>query len=68
MDKNDSPAKSAIIQEWDEWSKTHADTTGGRRFFDHLQHRRPDLLLDFKARDKWKRVRSWLLKAGKVKG
>jgi hypothetical protein len=50
MNKEKSPAKLAVIQEWDEWSKTHADSTGGFLFFQYLQRRRPDLLLDFKTR------------------
>jgi hypothetical protein len=33
MNKEKSPAKLAVIQEWDEWSKTHADSTGGFLFF-----------------------------------
>jgi hypothetical protein len=43
MVRDDNPAKVAIIQEWDVWSKTHADNTGGLLFFQHLQHRRPDI-------------------------
>jgi hypothetical protein len=34
-----------------------------------LQHRRPDLLLDFKTPgDKWQTVHAWLLSARRVKG
>jgi hypothetical protein len=40
MIRDDNPAKVAIIQEWDAWSKTHFDNTGGKLFFQHLQHRR----------------------------
>jgi hypothetical protein len=69
MVRDDNPAKAAIIQEWDVWSKTHADNTGGLLFFQHLQHRRPDLLLDFKTPgDKWQTVHAWLLGARRVKG
>jgi hypothetical protein len=69
MVRDDNPAKVAIIQEWDAWSKTHADSTGGLLFFQHLQHRRPDLLLDFKTPgDKWQTVHAWLLSARRVKG
>jgi hypothetical protein len=72
MAKNeDSPAKLAILQEWDAWSKEHpeaASFSGGLRFFEYLKNRRPDLLMDFRAPgDKWKTVRSWLRAARKVK-
>jgi hypothetical protein len=46
MVRDDNPAKVAIVQEWEAWSKTHFDNTGGKLFFLHLQRRRTDLLLD----------------------
>ena len=72
MAKNeDSPAKLAILQEWDFWAKEHpeaASCSGSLRFFEYLKYRRPDLLMDFRASgDKWKTVRSWLRTARKVK-
>jgi hypothetical protein len=67
----DSPAKLAILQEWDFWAKEHpeaASRSGSLRFFEYLKYRRPDLLMDFRASgDKWKTVRSWLRTARKVK-
>jgi hypothetical protein len=67
MSKEDSPAKLAVIQEWDSWSKTHSDS-GGMLFFMHLRKKRPDLLLDFKTPgEKWPLVHAWLLQEGKVK-
>ena len=67
----DSPAKLAILQEWDFWAKEHpeaASLSGSLRFFEYLKNRRPDLLMDFRASgDKWKTVRSWLRAARKVK-
>jgi hypothetical protein len=69
MVRDDNPAKVAIVQEWDVWSKTHADNNGGLLFFQYLQDRRPDLLLDFKTPgDKWQTVHAWLLSARRVKG
>ncbi len=69
--KEDSPAKLAILHEWDRWAKEHpeaASPSGSLRFFGHLKNLRPDLLLDFRASgDKWKNVRSWLRAARKVK-
>jgi hypothetical protein len=65
-----SPARIAIIEEWDAWAKKHPDRTriaGGILFFNYLQKKRPDLLLDFKSPgDKWTMVHSWLLSARKV--
>jgi hypothetical protein len=67
MSKEDSPAKLAIIHEWDSWSNTHSDP-GGMLFFMHLRRDRPDLLLDFKTPgEKWPLVHAWLLQEGKVK-
>jgi hypothetical protein len=67
----DSPAKLAVLQEWDSWAKEHpeaASLSGSLRFFEYLKNRRPDLLVDFRASgDKWKTVRSWLRAARKVK-
>ncbi len=50
--KEDSPAKLAILHEWDLWAKEHpeaASASGSLGFFEHLKNRRPDLLLDFRA-------------------
>ena len=50
----DSPAKLAILQEWDFWEKEHpeaASLSGSLRFFEYLKNRRPDLLMDFRASD-----------------
>ncbi len=46
--KEDSPAKLAILHEWDRWAKEHpeaASPSGSLRFFEHLKNLRPDLLL-----------------------
>jgi hypothetical protein len=65
-----SPARLAIIQEWDAWALKHPDNAkrlGGMIFFLYLQEERPDLLLDFRAAgDKWQTIHSWLLRARKV--
>jgi hypothetical protein len=66
-----SPAKLAIILEWNNWAQEHpsqAKIADGLLFFTYLQEYRHDLLLDFKSRgDKWTMVHSWLLSARKVK-
>jgi hypothetical protein len=70
MSHGDSPAKQAIIEEWDAWSKEHpADTTvmGGMLFFTHLQEKRGDLLEITTAGDKWQTIHAWLLDERKVK-
>jgi hypothetical protein len=65
-----SPVRAAIIQEWDAWAKKHPDRTriaGGVLFFNYLQKKRADLLLDFKSSgDKWETVHAWLFREGKV--
>jgi hypothetical protein len=67
----ESPAKLAILQEWDFWAKERpeaASLSGSLRFSEYLKNRQPDLLMDFRASgDKWKTVRSWLRAARKVK-
>jgi hypothetical protein len=71
MARADSPAKLAIIREWDAWSKRHPDdakVSGGILFYSYLQRERADLLLDFKApRNKWQAIHAWLLRAHRVK-
>jgi hypothetical protein len=72
MEKNEiSPAKLAILSEWDVWAKKYppkAMGSNGMLFFEYLQQKRPDLLLDFKSSgDKWTIVHTWLLTARKVK-
>jgi len=66
-----SPARTAIIEEWDAWAKKHPEkikVAGGMLFFNYLQNKRTDLLLDFKSPgDKWQVIHSWLLREGKVK-
>jgi hypothetical protein len=66
-----SPARIAIIEEWDAWAKKHPEkikVAGGVLFFTYLQTKRPDLLLDFKSPgDKWQIIHSWLLREGRVK-
>jgi hypothetical protein len=68
---DNSPAKIAIIEEWNTWASKHpweAKTGTGFLFFVYLKKFRPDLLLDFKSKgDKWQIVHTWLLSAGKVK-
>jgi len=70
--KEDTPAKRAIIREWDDWAAKNPDgaksaTAGGMFFFVHLQKERGDLLT-FKADgDKWQVVHGWLLREGRVK-
>jgi hypothetical protein len=63
--KEDSPAKLAIIEEWDAWALKNPDDAkrfNGKLFFLHLEERRPDLLLDFKyIGDKWQIIHKWLL-------
>jgi hypothetical protein len=66
-----SPARIAIIEEWDAWAKKHperARIAGGIRFFNYLQDKRADLLLDFRSSSsKWETIHSWLLTAQKVR-
>ena len=66
-----SPAKFAIILEWNTWAQEYpsqAKIADGLLFFNYLQKYRHDLLLDFKSPgDKWTTVHSWLLSARKVK-
>jgi hypothetical protein len=68
----DSPAKQAILNEWDAWSKDHPDDTkvmGGMLFFTHLQEKRADLLLDIKSHgDKWRILRFLVAACGKSAG
>ncbi len=63
-----SPAQIAIIEEW---AKKHPDRTriaGGILFFNYLQDKRADLLLDFRSSgSKWETIHSWLLTAQKVR-
>jgi hypothetical protein len=71
MAPEDSPAKQAILDEWDEWSKEHPEDTkvmGGMLFFTHLQEKRADLLLDIRSSgdNKWRTVHSWLRRTGRV--
>ena len=65
-----SPAQRAVIEEWNAWAKKHPDRTriaGGILFFNYLQKKRPDLLLDFRSSgDKWQTIHSWLLSERKV--
>ena len=67
-----SPARRAIIEEWDAWALKNPDDAkrlDGMVFFTHLQRNRPDLLLDFKYQgDKWQMVHAWLQSARRVKG
>jgi hypothetical protein len=65
-------AKRLIIQEWDRWVQTRADSgkpTGrdSLEFFFELQDVR-SVLLDFqtRGRDKWKVVHAWLVRAGRL--
>jgi hypothetical protein len=71
MVRDDSPAKLAVIREWDKWARRHpndAKVSGGMLFFSYLQKERPDLLLDFKTPgNKWQTVHAWLLSARRVK-
>jgi hypothetical protein len=63
--EEDSPAKLAIIEEWDAWARKNPDNAkryNGMLFFLYLQEKRPDLLLDFKyLGDKWQIIHKWLL-------
>ena len=51
--KEDTPAKRAVLGEWDVWAAKHsheaATLAGGMVFFTYLQKEHPDLLLDFKS-------------------
>jgi hypothetical protein len=71
MVRDDSPAKLAVIREWDKWARRHpndAKVSGGMLFFSYLQKERPDLLLDFKTPgNKWQTVHAWLLSARRLK-
>jgi hypothetical protein len=71
MSYEDGPAKQAIIDEWDAWSKGHPEDTevmGGMLFFTHLQEKRASLLLDIKiVGDKWQIIHAWLSNERRVK-
>ena len=62
MARDDSPARLAVIREWDAWARRHpndAKISDGVLFFSYLK--RADLLLDFKTPgDKWQAIRAWL--------
>jgi|HubBroStandDraft_4_1064222.scaffolds.fasta_scaffold2982720_1 hypothetical protein len=71
MAKNeDTPAKWAVIKEWDAWVSKHGEEArigDGMFFFAYLQRECPDLL-DFKyPGDKWQAVHGWLLREGRVR-
>jgi len=67
--KEDSPAKWAIIREWDAWALKNPDDPkklNGMYFFTYLEKEHPDLL-DFKhPGDKWQLVHAWLLREHRV--
>jgi hypothetical protein len=69
--KEDTPAKRAVIREFDAWAGRQPDPAhlpDAIVFFTHLQRERLDLLLDFKSYgDKWQAVHGWLLREGRVK-
>ena len=70
--KEDTPAKRAVLGEWDVWAAKHsheaATLAGGMVFFTYLQKEHPDLLLDFKSPgDQWQAVHGWLLRERRVK-
>ena len=70
MSRNeDSPAKLAVIREWDAWSLKHpgeANIHDCVHFFSFLEEERPDLL-NFQSGDKWQDVHAWLLRDRRVK-
>jgi hypothetical protein len=69
MARDDSPAKLAIIREWDAWSQDHpgeAEIQDCMLFFSFLERERPDLL-NFESGDKWQDVHAWLLRERRVK-
>jgi len=70
IEKDDSPAKWAVIREWDAWAPKHANepsVSDGMNFFFYLQKQRPDLLNFRASGDKWQVVHAWLLRERRVK-
>ena len=68
--KEDSPAKLAIIREWDARSLEHpgdAEIQDCMLFFSFLEKERPDLLNFELSGDKWQDVHAWLLRERRVK-
>ena len=68
-DKNNEE-RQAILQEWDSWAKQHPTDSAfrGTEFFNYLKNEKPELLnLKSDTLDKWRTVRSWLLRGGRVK-
>jgi copper(I)-binding protein len=70
-ERENSPAKVAIIREWDAWARKYpndATVSGGIMFFNYLHKERRDLLVNIRSPgDKWQTIHAWLLREGKVK-
>jgi hypothetical protein len=73
MASRDKDAREAVISEWDNWvrdnrvmAKAQA-SVAGLLFYAHLQTEKPKLL-NFPCKgDKWRTVRGWLQRAGRLK-
>jgi len=61
-------SKSAVLQEWDAWSKLNSDDDCSRRFFEYLQTERPDLLNFNYPGDRGMIVQAWLTSTGRLDG
>jgi hypothetical protein len=66
-----SEAKRRILAEWRTWvghqqSVVSRTTAEALAFFKEIEQNKPELL-SFDSADKWKFVKSWLLKAGLIK-
>jgi len=65
----DDPAKRAIIYEWENWAALNSNDLQSPKvmifFLAHLQSKKP-VLLNFDCEDKYQRIRSWLVREGRL--
>jgi len=68
--KEDTPAKAAVIREWDAWIETQTKPVTEHTallFYGYLQREKRHLLNFRFSGDKWQRVHAWLLRERRVK-
>jgi hypothetical protein len=68
--EEDTPAKRAVLREFDAWAVRQPDPAhlpDPIVFLAYVQRERPDLVLDCKyPGDKWRVIHGWLLREGRV--